>query len=39
VAFRMGFIDQRQLSAAIDRLPKGEYRNYLERVSMEGRGT
>ena len=39
VAFRMGFIDQRQLSAAIDRLPKGEYRNYLERVSVEGRGT
>ena len=39
VAFRMGFIDQRQLSAATDRLPKGEYRNYLERVSVEGRGT
>jgi glucose-1-phosphate thymidylyltransferase len=39
VAFRMGFVDQQQLSAAIDRLPKGEYRTYLEMVSMEGRGT
>jgi glucose-1-phosphate thymidylyltransferase len=37
VAFRMGFIDQQQLSAAIDRLPKGEYRTYLEMVTEEGR--
>jgi glucose-1-phosphate thymidylyltransferase len=39
VAFRMGFIDQSQLSAGIDRLPKGEYRSYLEMVSKEGRGS
>jgi glucose-1-phosphate thymidylyltransferase len=39
VAFRMGFIDQGQLSTAIDRLPKGEYRSYLEMVSTEGRGS
>jgi glucose-1-phosphate thymidylyltransferase len=38
VAFRMGFIDQRQLSATINRLPKGEYRSYLEVVSSEGIG-
>src|SRR5881275_1929045 len=37
VAFRMGFIDQTQLTATIDRLPKGEYRSYLEMVSAEGR--
>src|SRR5437762_7170688 len=39
VAFRMGFIDQTQLTATIDRLPKGEYRSYLEMVSAEGRGS
>ena len=36
VAFRMGFIDQGELSGMIDRLPKGEYRDYLSRVSEEG---
>jgi glucose-1-phosphate thymidylyltransferase len=36
VAFRAGFIDQAQLSRAIDRLPKGEYRNYVQVVSNEG---
>ena len=36
VAFRMGFIDQAQLSSTIGRLPKGEYRRYLEIVSTEG---
>jgi len=39
VAFRMGFIDQAQLSATIERLPKGEYRSYLEMVSREGSKT
>src|SRR6266850_3320249 len=29
VALRMGFITQSQLSVLIDRLPKGEYRDYL----------
>jgi glucose-1-phosphate thymidylyltransferase len=36
VALRMGFISQAQLSAAIDRLPKGEYRDYLRMVCDEG---
>src|SRR5436853_3152672 len=36
VALRMGFISQAQLSAIIDRLPKGEYRNYLRMVCDEG---
>jgi glucose-1-phosphate thymidylyltransferase len=36
VAFRMGFIDEAQLAAMIDGLPKGEYREYLSRVSEEG---
>jgi glucose-1-phosphate thymidylyltransferase len=36
VAFRMGFIDQAQLASLIDRLPKGEYRNYLRMVCDEG---
>jgi len=35
VALRMGFISQAQLSAIIDRLPKGEYRNYLRMVCDE----
>jgi len=35
VAYRMGFIDQRQLEATIDRLPKGEYRDYLRLVCDE----
>ncbi len=36
VAYRAGFIDQRELEAIIDRLPKGEYREYLRVVSEEG---
>jgi glucose-1-phosphate thymidylyltransferase len=35
VAFRMGFINQSQLSAVIDRLPQGEYRAYLQLVCDE----
>ncbi len=35
VALRMGFISQAQLSAIIDRLPKGEYRDYLQTVCDE----
>ena len=36
VAFRVGFIDQPQLEGIIDRLPKGEYREYLRLVCDEG---
>ncbi|HSH37568.1 MAG TPA: glucose-1-phosphate thymidylyltransferase RfbA [Chthoniobacterales bacterium] len=36
VAFRVGFIDQPQLERLIDRLPKGEYREYLRLVCAEG---
>src|SRR4029077_20096335 len=36
VALRMGFISQAQLSATIDRLPKGDYRDYLRMVCDEG---
>lgn len=36
VAFRMGFIDQAELERIVDRLPKGEYREYLRLVSVEG---
>jgi len=36
VSLRMGFISQAQLSAIIDRLPKGEYRDYLRMVCDEG---
>jgi glucose-1-phosphate thymidylyltransferase len=36
VAFRAGFIDQSQLAASIDALPKGEYRDYLRVVCDEG---
>jgi glucose-1-phosphate thymidylyltransferase len=35
VAFRMGFIDDAQLGRIIDRLPKGEYREYLQVVAKE----
>ncbi len=35
VALRMGFIDTKQLATAISKLPKGEYRDYLEMVSRE----
>ncbi|PYK42119.1 MAG: glucose-1-phosphate thymidylyltransferase [Verrucomicrobia bacterium] len=38
VALRTGFINQSQLSRIIDRLPKGEYRNYLKMVCDEGPG-
>lgn len=38
VALRMGFITQAQLAATIDRLPEGEYRNYLRMVCDEGPG-
>jgi glucose-1-phosphate thymidylyltransferase len=36
IAWRMGFIDQRQLARIIDRLPKAEYREYLRVVCDEG---
>jgi glucose-1-phosphate thymidylyltransferase len=36
VALRAGFITESQLAATIDRLPKGEYRNYLRMVCDEG---
>jgi glucose-1-phosphate thymidylyltransferase len=36
VAFRAGFIGPQELSALIDPLPKGEYREYLCRVQEEG---
>ena len=36
VAFRMGFIGQNDLAAIIDRLPNGEYRDYLKMVCDEG---
>ncbi|HXX42476.1 MAG TPA: glucose-1-phosphate thymidylyltransferase RfbA [Chthoniobacterales bacterium] len=36
VAFRMGFIGQRELAAITDGLPKGEYRDYLKMVCAEG---
>ena len=36
VALRMGFINQTELSALIDPLPKGEYREYLQMVCEEG---
>jgi glucose-1-phosphate thymidylyltransferase len=36
VAFRMGFIDQKQLEQIINGLPKGEYREYLRMVAEEG---
>jgi hypothetical protein len=32
----MGFISQSQLSMIMDRLPKGEYRDYLRMVCDEG---
>ena len=36
VALRVGFITQSQLATTIDRLPKGEYRDYLRMVCDEG---
>ncbi|MDB6147507.1 MAG: rmlA [Spartobacteria bacterium] len=38
VALRAGFITQSNLASMIDRLPKGEYRDYLGRVCEEGTG-
>lgn len=38
IALRMGFIDAGALAALIDRLPKGEYRDYVQRVADEGPG-
>jgi glucose-1-phosphate thymidylyltransferase len=35
VALRMGFINQSDLARIIDRLPQGEYRQYLDLVSNE----
>jgi glucose-1-phosphate thymidylyltransferase len=36
VAFRMGFINEANLAKIIDRLPGGEYRDYLKMVCDEG---
>ena len=36
VAFRMNFINQAALEQLVDRLPKGEYRDYLRLVCDEG---
>ncbi len=36
VALRAGFIDHAQMGRLIDRLPKGEYRDYLRLVAEEG---
>ena len=36
VALRMGFIRQSELATIIDRLPQGEYREYLRMVCDEG---
>ena len=36
VALRMGFIDEKHLAKIIDRLPKGDYRDYLQMVCDEG---
>jgi glucose-1-phosphate thymidylyltransferase len=36
VALRMGFIDQSDLTVIINRLPKGEYREYVRMVCDEG---
>ncbi len=35
VALRAGFIDQAQMGRLIDRVPKGEYRDYLRLVAEE----
>jgi len=36
IAFRMGFIDDAQLGAAIDKLGKSDYARYLRRIADEG---
>ena len=38
VAFRAGFIGSAELAGLLDRLPSGEYREYLTRVCEEGPG-
>ncbi len=38
ISLRMGFITQSELAALIDRLPKGEYRDYVKMVCDEGTG-
>ena len=38
VAFRKGFISERELEKITDDLPKGEYREYLKMVCTEGAG-
>jgi len=38
VALRAGFISQSGLRSILDRLPKGEYRDYLQKVCEEGSG-
>ena len=35
IAFRMGFIDEDQLDAAINRLGKSDYASYLRAVAKE----
>jgi glucose-1-phosphate thymidylyltransferase len=35
IAFRMGFIDEQQLNAAIDKLGKSDYARYLRAVAKE----
>lgn len=36
IALRMGFIQADELLSLIDRLPKGDYREYLQRVAEDG---
>jgi glucose-1-phosphate thymidylyltransferase len=36
IAFRMGFMDERQLEAAITKLGKSDYATYLRRLVEEG---
>ncbi len=38
VALRSGFIDHAQMGRLIDRVPKGEYRDYLRLVAEEAHG-
>jgi glucose-1-phosphate thymidylyltransferase len=37
IAFNQGFINDGQLGAVIEALPKNEYREYVEMVRAEGR--
>jgi glucose-1-phosphate thymidylyltransferase len=36
IAFRMGFIDERQMDVAVDKLGKSDYATYLRRLLKEG---